>query len=256
MALTQLLMAIYLMFFSYFNQEITYNIAYFIKMISYFIPFSCLLINYAFSYKTILKIKDELQISQEKLKYLAAHDELTHLYNRREFENLLDKTIANYAREHRSFAVLMIDIDDFKSINDSFGHTHGDHYLKHFSEQLSLLTRKGDIIARLGGDEFSIIMPQLNSPASARQLARRIIKGLSMPYTGNQELLSRTVSIGIAIYPCHGITSNDLLKNADLAMYHAKKSGKNSYQFPKDPQAENLDKPPEALIKISQIMPP
>lgn len=230
MAITQIVIAIYLMVLSHVPYEGAYNIAYFLKILVYFIPLSCLIINYVFSYNSILDSQDKLQKGQEKLKYFATRDPLTDLYNRREFENLLDIAIANSSRSRESFAVFLIDIDNFKAINDTLGHIHGDHFLKQFSEQLTSLTRRGDIISRIGGDEFTVITSTLKSPALVKNLAERLIEGLNIPYTVGEKLLTGTVSLGIAMYPADGENTQDLLKNADIAMYNAKKSGKNTYR--------------------------
>lgn len=231
MSVTQVVISLYLMFLSNFPHENAYVIAYFLKIIVYFLPFSSLIINYVYSYNSVLEAQNKLQASQEKLKYIASHDALTNLYNRREFENLLDITIANYRRERSSFALFLLDIDNFKAINDSLGHLHGDSFLKKFSEQLSTLIRQGDILSRIGGDEFTVIMSRLKSPSAARKLAARIIKELNVPYLVNEKLLTSTISIGISIYPLDGTTTEELLKNADIALYNAKKSGKNTYRF-------------------------
>ena len=231
MAIAHIVIAAYLIFLPTSDYDSAYHIAYFLKLIVYFIPFSCLIINYVFSYNLILEAQNKLQISQEKLSYIASHDSLTSLYNRREFENLLDRTIANNSRDYDSFALFLIDIDNFKSINDTLGHLHGDSFLKKFSEQLTTLTRQGDILSRIGGDEFTVIMATLKSPSSARKLADRIISGLNIPYLVDEKLLTSTVSVGISIYPVDGESTEELLKNADIAMYNAKKSGKNTYRF-------------------------
>ena len=231
MAVTQIVIAIYLMVLSNYPYDSAYNIAYFLKIIVYFIPFSCLIINYVYSYNSILEAQKKLQVSQENLKYIAAHDPLTDLFNRREFEKILDITIANSSRDYGYFALFLIDIDNFKSINDSLGHLHGDSFLKKFSNQLTSLVRKGDILARIGGDEFTVITSRLHSPSAARKLAERIITGLNIAYPIDEKLLTGTVSVGISIYPVDGESTEELLKNADIAMYNAKKSGKNTFHF-------------------------
>jgi len=230
-SVTEVVMAIYLMLLSNTPYDSAFNIAYFLKIIVYFIPFSCLIINYVFSYNEVIEAQRRLQISENKLKFLASHDTLTNLYNRREFENLLNITIANSARNNAYFALFVIDIDNFKSINDTVGHIDGDSYLKQFAEHLSLLTRKGDILSRIGGDEFALISSRLKTPSSARILAERIKNGMVIPYMVQQKSLTSTVSIGISIYPIDGTNSELLLKNADIAMYSAKRAGKNTYQF-------------------------
>ncbi|KTD22549.1 putative bifunctional diguanylate cyclase/phosphodiesterase [Legionella londiniensis] len=231
MSVTQIVMAIYFMLLSDKPYDSAFHIAYFLKIVTYFIPFSCLIINYVFSYHAVLEAQGKLKISEGKLKYIAAHDALTNLYNRREFKDLLDKKIAEGERLGRSFALFVMDVDNFKSINDTLGHIQGDIFLKKFSAQLTALTRKGDLLSRIGGDEFTLISSKLNSPAEARKLAERIINGLNIAYPVGGKLITATVSIGIAIYPIDGTTSEALLKNADIAMYSAKKSGKNTYHF-------------------------
>ena len=230
-SIVQIIISIYLMLLPDTTYANAYSITPFLKITLYSIPFACLIINYIHSFHSILESQNELQISQDQLKYNAAHDVLTNLYNRREFENLLDITIANSAREYRHFALFLIDIDNFKSINDTLGHLHGDHFLKKFSEQLATLTRRGDILSRIGGDEFAVITSTLNSAKFAEIVAERVIKGLNTPYPVGDQLLSGTVSIGISIYPMDGETTEELLKNADIAMYHAKNAGKNTYRF-------------------------
>uniref|UniRef100_UPI003CF01BBD diguanylate cyclase domain-containing protein n=1 Tax=Pseudomonas aeruginosa TaxID=287 RepID=UPI003CF01BBD len=105
---------------------------------------------------------------------MASHDPLTNLFNRREFEELLDKSIASAQRNNSSLALLLIDLDNFKAINDTFGHFHGDELLKQFANRLVLLVRKGDLLSRVGGDEFTLISLNIESPSSARHLAERI----------------------------------------------------------------------------------
>ena len=229
MAITQIVLALYLILLPSYPYDNTHNIAYYLKIIGYFIPFSSLIINYVFSYNTILEAQQTLQKNQQTLKYFASHDPLTNLYNRREFENLIEIAIANSARHHHSFAIFFIDIDNFKSINDTLGHLYGDSFLIKFSEQLVALTRKGDILSRIGGDEFTVITSKLNAPAAAKKMAERMIHGLSSSYLIDKKLLSRTVSIGLSIYPNDGKTAKELFKHADLALYNAKKSGKNTY---------------------------
>lgn len=230
-SIAQTILALYFLLVTNPSYDHVYHITYALQLIVYFIPFSCLITNYVFSYNEALAMQNQLQISQEQLQYLAAHDPLTNLYNRREFEILLGKTIANCNREHCSFAVLLIDMDNFKQINDTLGHMRGDNFLKQFATELSSLTRKGDILSRIGGDEFTLITPKLLSPLSARYLAERIINGLNLSYTIGNTTEKITVSIGISIYPFDGETTEELLKNADSAMYQAKKSGKNTFRF-------------------------
>lgn len=231
MAVTQVVISIYLMLLSNTPYDSAFNIAYFLKVVAYFIPCTCLVINYVFSYSEVLNTQKRLHIQQEELKYIASHDSLTNLFNRREFEDLLDKSIANSLRTKSSFALLLIDLDNFKTTNDTFGHVHGDELLKQFSNRLVLLTRKGDLLSRVGGDEFTLISPNLNTPSGARHLAERILNELNSPYPINGRLITVTVSIGISVFPDDGKTTEDLLRKADMAMYKSKESGKNTYQF-------------------------
>ena len=230
-AISQVVMSTYLSLLPNFSFDKMFNLIYLLKIIITFIPFTCLLINYASSYKFILKTQENLQLTQVNLTYLATHDALTNLYNRREFEIQLTRTIANHSRERTSFSLFVIDIDNFKNINDSYGHLIGDNFLKKFAKDLTSLTRLGDVISRTGGDEFTIIMPNLKSPSTMNKIADRINKGLNINFLIEKKLITCTVSIGVAIYPTDGEDVEVLFKNADLSMYEAKKSGKNKYIF-------------------------
>lgn len=231
MALTEITIALYMMLLSNTPYDSAYNIAYFLKIVSYLIPCTCLVINYVFSYSMVLDTQKSLRRKQNQLKYIASHDSLTNLFNRREFEELLDKSIANALRTNNTLALLLIDLDNFKITNDTFGHIHGDELLKQFSNRLSLLIRKGDLLSRVGGDEFTLIALNLKSLATAHQLADRILNQINNPYSINGKLITVTVSIGIAVFPDDGLTTDDLLRKADLAMYKSKNSGKNAYLF-------------------------
>ncbi|MCX7116893.1 MAG: GGDEF domain-containing protein [Legionellales bacterium] len=227
MSLIQIAIALDLGYISHQNM---FNLASCLQLTLYFIPLTYFLLYYVFSYAALLEHKKNADSHQDRLSYLATHDMMTNLYNRREFENILSRTIANHERSKTSFALFLIDLDNFKDINDALGHPQGDEYLKLFAQQLTHLTRQGDFISRHGGDEFTVIMSSLESPASARKLANRILNGIKISYTLRKTLKPLTLSIGISIYPGSGKNSEALLKHADIAMYHAKKLGKNTFQ--------------------------
>ncbi|MFC3769140.1 EAL domain-containing protein [Paenibacillus sp. GCM10012303] len=184
---------------------------------------------------THLLIKDitEEKRSKEMIHYLAYHDELTGLPNRRKFNQLLAEAIEDGERRGSRFSVMILDIDRFKLINDSLGHTYGDMFLKEVSERLLLNAEGFDVsIARMGGDEFTILCRsgQEYSGDTAR-LADRIIRSVQVPYRIKDNDYYVTASIGIAAYPDHGLMSEILLRNADTAMYEVKKHGKNGYRY-------------------------
>ncbi len=247
MAVTQVVIALYLMVLSSSPYDSGYNIAYFLKILFYFIPFACFIINYVYSYNAVLEAQGKLRLSQEKLKYMASHDALTDLYNRREFEILLSKAISNSNRDNYQFGLFVIDIDNFKTINDTLGHIQGDAFLKQFSDKLEKLTREGDVVSRIGGDEYALITSRINSPTNVRKLAERMVEKLSEPIPVSGKLIKNSISLGIAICPQDGTTTESLFKNADIAMYSAKKSGKNTYRFYEEQFSEKQQK--EAQIE-------
>ncbi|MFI4919186.1 MAG: diguanylate cyclase domain-containing protein [Legionellales bacterium] len=231
MSVTQIVISMYLMLLSNAPYDSAYNIAYFLKVVTYLIPCSGMLINYTYSYSEVLIAQKKLKLKQNELQYIASHDSLTNLFNRRQFEDLLDRFITNAARDDDLLGLLLLDVDDFKTINDTFGHSHGDELLKQFSQRLVALVRKGDFLSRVGGDEFTLIMPKIKSTSAASLVAERILNELNNPYSISGKLLTVTVSIGISIYPTDGDTTEKLLRKADLAMYKAKNGGKNTYQI-------------------------
>lgn len=231
LAITEIVVSVYLMLLSNQPYDSAYNIAYFLQVIAYLIPCSCFVINYVTSYTDVLNSQNKLKIKQNELTFLASHDSLTNLYNRRQFEELLEKAIANSERYNNSIALLLIDMDNFKSINDTFGHNQGDELIKQFSQRLNGIVRRGDVLSRIGGDEFTLILPNIDSPRSARQTAEKILSELNTPYTISDKLVTVSVSIGIALAPIDTTNSQDLFRKADMAMYKAKNTGKNTYQF-------------------------
>lgn len=173
----------------------------------------------------------KLETTQAELKKLAHHDSLTDLPNRRQFEEDLKREIARALRYNRKLALLYLDLDFFKKINDTYGHDVGDLLLKEVAIRLRSLVRAEDFIARLGGDEFAIILTEVNNLHDVGRVGKRIVNLLSMPFQINGHSLTIGSSIGIACYPEAGTEAGVLHKNADIALYSAKGLGRNCYQF-------------------------
>lgn len=173
----------------------------------------------------------ERKTAEKAIKRLAYHDSTTGLPNRILFMDRLKKAIAIAKRNKEMLAVLFLDLDNFKTVNDTFGHSRGDKLLKAVSERLKKVSREADTIARLGGDEFTILITQVSKKEDVVKVIRRIIEALEPPFqiSGNEFYV--TASVGVAIYPDDGEDAETLLKNADIAMYRAKESGKNNYQL-------------------------
>ncbi|SDC91957.1 PAS domain S-box-containing protein/diguanylate cyclase (GGDEF) domain-containing protein [Paenibacillus sp. UNCCL117] len=182
-------------------------------------------------YYIIIRDISEEKRAKEKVRHLAFHDELTGLPNRRRFNEALEQTLQRVHEHGGSFAVMVMDFDRFKNINDSLGHTYGDIFLREMSGRISRSVSGHDVIlARMGGDEFTLLFAGAREEEAAN-LAKRVIADLQQPYRLKESDFYVTASIGIAIYPGHGQSAEQLLKNADTAMYEVKKKGKNGYQF-------------------------
>ncbi|KQL50205.1 hypothetical protein AN963_09210 [Brevibacillus choshinensis] len=174
----------------------------------------------------------EEQQAKAIIEYQAMHDELTGLPNRRMFQQALTQAIEHYREHATPFAVFVMDIDRFKMINDSLGHTYGDRFLQEVSNRIRTRSEGYAVtIARLGGDEFTLILENCTDPALAEELADNLVKAIEVPYQLQNNDYYVSASIGIAIYPLHGENEEQLLKNADTAMYEVKKNGKNGHQF-------------------------
>ena len=192
---------------------------------------------------TFREMGKNLSHYHEQVHYVAYHDSLTGLPNRLMFRNYLNRATAEARRDMQNLAVLFLDLDNFKRINDTLGHQAGDKLLEAFSDRLSKQLRETDVvshssqdeasrvIARLAGDEFIILLPRISASGEPQKVAKRILSSLSEPFVISVQELYVSASIGIAIYPEDGETSGELLKNADIAMYHAKKLGRNNYQY-------------------------
>lgn len=168
---------------------------------------------------------------EDNLKQLAYHDALTGLPNRRRFEEQLQEVIAKAKQENKLVAVLYIDCDYFKQINDTMGHDIGDAFLQKFAQNLQACVRESDIVARIGGDEFIILLSGIDTDKDAEYIAQRIIGTLQHPWKIGNYIACTTSSIGISLYPTNGIEGEALIKKADQALYYAKEKGRNTYVF-------------------------
>lgn len=171
----------------------------------------------------------ERKLAEQQIRYLANHDALTGLPNRRLLEDRLEQAMEMSRRHGNQVAVQFIDIDHFKPINDRFGHRVGDLVLQAIAVRLRTLLRAADTVARVGGDEFVLVLPDIQE-AAAGDLAQKVLNALVQPYQIEGLELVVTPSIGISIFPGDGLTAEALLTCADTAMYHAKKLGRANYQ--------------------------
>ncbi|TVO53490.1 EAL domain-containing protein [Denitromonas halophila] len=171
------------------------------------------------------------QAATIKLAHLAQHDFLTGLPNRVLLTERISQAIGLAHRHHAQAALLFIDLDHFKNINDSLGHGVGDQLLKAVAERLSRCVRATDTVGRLGGDEFLILLPEIDQPEDTVWVAEKILTSLAAPFLVGEHELHVTPSIGIGIYPVDGIDVDTMMQSADTAMYHAKSKGRNNHQF-------------------------
>ncbi|MDO8206261.1 MAG: diguanylate cyclase [Gallionella sp.] len=173
----------------------------------------------------------QLEHSSDMMKTMALHDALTGLPNRRLLMDRLSLSIVQANRRRGMMAVLYLDLDGFKQVNDTLGHDAGDTLLKMVSDRLVAAVREEDTVARLGGDEFVIVLSELSNADDIARLAPKMIQAVSQPYSIQEHSVNITVSIGISIFPTHGTDAESLMKSADLALYEAKHAGKNAYRL-------------------------
>ncbi|HLI95171.1 MAG TPA: diguanylate cyclase [Candidatus Baltobacteraceae bacterium] len=173
----------------------------------------------------------------ERIEQLAFYDSLTGLPNRVLFNDRIRQTMGAAKRYHRGFAVMYLDLDEFKDVNDRFGHPMGDLVLKAVADRLIRTLRESDTVARFGGDEFVILQPVVNGPADADDLARKIVATLEVPLEIDGFSGVMHTSIGIALYPQDGVNTDELMDRADRALYRAKRSGRNRWEFFSDATA-------------------
>ena len=205
---------------------------------------------------TIILLRLSLQLKQsrreameehiahaKKVEHLAYHDGLTGLPNRSFFSQLLNYGIAEAKRYERRLALLFLDLDRFKIINDTLGHDVGDELLKEVARRLTEALRETDTVARLGGDEFVVLLPEMNEEKQLSAVAKKILCAVGQPFHLAGQDLRVTVSIGISVFPLDGEDEQTLVKNADIAMYHAKEGGKNNFCFYSDElNADSLER--------------
>ncbi len=172
-----------------------------------------------------------LKEGEARLRHLAFHDPLTQLPNRALLLDHLKLGLAQARRHQTRLAVMFLDLDRFKIVNDSLGHSFGDRLLGMASGRLSAALREGDTVARIGGDEFMFLLPDLNTPADAAKVAEKILAALREPFLIDDQTLVVTGSLGIALFPSDGTDAETLVKNADISMYRAKDAGRDGYQL-------------------------
>ena len=191
-------------------------------------------------FKGMIRDITERKRTEQQINYMATHDVLTGLPNRLMFNQLLNQAIRSAQRHKRQLAVLFIDLDRFKTINDSLGHEAGDRLLKEIGKRFKRSLRADDVVGRLGGDEFVIFIEELEEFRQVENVAHKILTTTIQPMTLQGEECRVTASIGISMYPGNGTDEQTLIKKADMAKYFAKEEGKNNYQFySKDIQSQS-----------------
>lgn len=190
------------------------------------------------SKRTLQTLNDELaneiaarKLVEEKIRYMANHDNLTGLPNRALFKDRLQTAQHLAVRNQQKLAILFIDLDGFKAVNDNLGHKAGDLLLQEVAVRLQGRVRHSDTVARMGGDEFILLLNAINGEADAELVAKKVLEALQQPVLVVGQAARIGASIGISIFPDHGEDADKLISYADTAMYDIKKSGKNAYAF-------------------------
>ena len=174
---------------------------------------------------------EEAKRTAQRYDFLTHHDNLTGLPNREQFLEQLQRAIVRQPRNRLGIAILLLDIDNFKKVNDTLGHFFGDQLLRTVGKRIEQTIRDGDTVARLGGDEFIVLIDDMEDKRYAGPVAQKILDALARPFLLGEREIHISASIGIALYPSDGDSAEQMLKNADTAMYHAKAQGKNNHQF-------------------------
>jgi diguanylate cyclase (GGDEF)-like protein/PAS domain S-box-containing protein len=175
-------------------------------------------------------ITEQVQ-AEDRVRHLAHHDPLTGLPNRTLFQDRLRQALAQAARSGRRVALLQLDLDRFKDVNDTLGHAAGDGLLREAAYRLQDCVRESDTVARLGGDEFAIVLTQLECSTGAGRVARQVVDEMARPVEFQGQTIYSGTSVGVTVYPTDGVDPDVLLKNADIALYQAKENGRNAYSF-------------------------
>jgi diguanylate cyclase (GGDEF)-like protein len=186
---------------------------------------------FAYVFHRLRSAAQQIAVRESQIHRLAGQDELSGLPNRRTFDLRLDQELAQLGRTKSKLAVLMLDLDRFKAVNDTYGHNAGDELIRQVANRLTTILRLGDTVARLGGDEFGIIQTHMGAPNASAGLGQRILDALTAPFEIGGVAVSIGCSIGIAHAPQDGTDRSTLLRLADTALYQAKNEGRNRYSF-------------------------
>jgi diguanylate cyclase (GGDEF)-like protein/PAS domain S-box-containing protein len=203
-------------------------------------------INYVSIFYDITSLKE----SERKLEFMAHHDTLTNLPNRILLNDRISHALENAKRENSMVAVCFIDLDNFKKINDSFGHAYGDDVLKQTTKRIKSLLRATDTLSRIGGDEFVLLFEHLKDISEIEKIITKVQQSFVEPFISKNQKFFITGSIGISLYPQHGNDAEELIKNADIAMYKAKDAGKNTYRF----YTEDMSVESYAIVDIENAL--
>jgi len=205
-------------------------------------------------WSNIIQDFSELRKLEQQLSHQATHDQLTGFPNRTLMLDRLRQSIAHAERSDRVVAVLLLDLDDFKNINDALGHAFGDELLRHVGQRLSTCLRGGDTFGRLGGDEFAVLLEDMAQMEDVLPIVEKLQYALSQPFTVQAYDLSVNASIGITFYPNDDLEAENLLRNADIAMYEAKNRGRNTYCFYKTDMNSNVKERLELLEQLRRAV--
>lgn len=184
----------------------------------------------ATGFRGIVRDVDERKKAEATILHMAYHDALTGLPNRVLFNDRLNVAMSSAKRNNKKFALMILDLDKFKAVNDTLGHDVGDQLLQSVANRLRARLRRSDTVARLGGDEFILLLPEIDHAEYADVVAKKIVDSFRRPFLLGKHDLNVTASVGIAVYPDHGVDFDALKKSADIAMYKAKEHGRNNFQ--------------------------